>query len=141
MSQMARPQRVGIVDDHLRYRQVLRAVVDAMPEVNVAWEVRNGQEALAVLATDLVDVLVVDLSLPGLSGVEVVRRAQMTWPSIAALVVSGHTGQSEIDESFAAGAKAYVLKGNPGELRDGIRATLAGDRYTSPRLAWTPRDP
>jgi DNA-binding NarL/FixJ family response regulator len=130
----ALPARVAIVDDHPKFRSVLREVIEQMPEVSVIWESDDGLAALDRIATDPVDLMVIDLSLPGINGIELIRRIDERWPTVTTLVVTGHTEQTYVDDAFDAGALAYVLKGRPGELRDGIAAALEDRRYTSPRI-------
>ncbi len=126
--------RLAIVDDHTTFRTVLREVIEQMPDVVVAWEADNGLAALDRLDADDVDLVVVDLSLPGINGIELIRRIGARRPTAAAVVVTGHTEQTYVDEAFEAGARAYVLKGRPVELRTAIHTVLAGDRYTSPQI-------
>lgn len=128
------PARLAIVDDHAKFRKVLREVIELMPEVTVAWESDDGLAALGRITTDPVDLVVIDLSLPGINGIELIRRIGERWPAVTTLVVTGHTEQTYVDDAFTAGALAYVLKGRPAELRAGIAAALDGRRYTSPRI-------
>jgi len=128
------PARVAIVDDHAKFRTVLREVIEQVPEVSVAWESDDGLAALDRIAADPIDLVVIDLSLPGINGIELIRRIRQRWPDVRTIVVTGHTEQAYVDDAFAAGALAYVLKGRPAELRAGIAAALAVRRYTSPRI-------
>ncbi len=128
------PARLAIVDDHAKFRTVLREAIELMPEVTVAWESDDGLAALDRIATDPVDLMVIDLSLPGINGIELIRRIGERSPAVRSLVVTGHTEQTYVDDAFAAGALAYVLKGRPAELRAGIAAALDRRRYTSPRV-------
>jgi DNA-binding NarL/FixJ family response regulator len=130
----ALPKRVAIVDDHPKFRTVLREVIEQMPEVSVVWESDDGLAALDRIATDPVDLMVIDLSLPGINGIELIRRIDERWPAVTTLVVTGHTEQNYVNDAFDAGALAYVLKGRPAELRAGIAAALGEHRYASPRL-------
>jgi DNA-binding NarL/FixJ family response regulator len=127
--------RIAVVEDHDRYRQTMRAVIELMPAMVVAWEAGDGESALELLAEHPVDLVIVDLSLPGVSGIELVSIIQRRWPTTPCVVVSGHAQRRHADRSLEAGARGYMLKGRPAELRDGISAALAGDRYLSPRLA------
>ena len=130
----ALPARVAIVDDHAKFRTVLREVIEQVPEVSVAWEADDGLAALDRIEADPIDLVVIDLSLPGINGIELIRRIRQRWPDVRTIVVTGHTEQAYVDDAFAAGALAYVLKGRPAELRAGIAAALDVRRYTSPRI-------
>lgn len=132
------PARLGIVDDHPTFRQALIDVVDQMPDAVVAWNAGGADEAMVHLKNDPVDLMVVDLSLPRVSGIELIRWIVASGRPIVTLVVSGHTERTYVQESFRAGAAAYVLKGRPSELRDGIRSAIGGQRYVSPRLQLDP---
>jgi DNA-binding NarL/FixJ family response regulator len=131
---MTTAARVAIVDDHPKFRAVMREVIDQMADVDVAWEAGDALAALDNIATDPVELVVIDLSLPGINGIELIRRLDRGWPGVASLVVTGHTEQAYVDDAFGAGALAYVLKGRPAELRAAVTAALAGQRYASPRV-------
>jgi DNA-binding NarL/FixJ family response regulator len=136
--------RIAIVEDHDQYRRVLRDVIDRMPGVVVEWEAAGGREALDRLGAEPVepvDLMIVDLSLPAMNGLELVAAVGQRWPATTCIVVSGHSQRRYVRRSLEAGARAYVLKGRPGELRDGITAALAGRRYLSPRLGLDPEHP
>lgn len=148
------PIQLAIVEDHDRYRQILREILELLPAVTVAWESANGAEALAHFEgadadptaghspiTDghpIVDLAVIDISLPGVNGIDLVAAVSRRWPAVRCVVVSGHTQQSYIQRSLDAGARAYVLKGRPAELRAAIAAVRAGQSYLSPRLSPSP---
>lgn len=127
--------RIGVVDDHASFRQVLCHVIAQMDDVTVCWEAGDVGHALQQLEQQRVDLVVADLSLPGASGIDLVRHLTAEHDDVVSIVVSGHTDRAFIDASFRAGAAAFVLKGRPGELRAGIRAALAGDRYLSSGLS------
>ena len=126
--------RIGIVEDHLRYRDALRATIDSIDDVVVAWIADDGPDALAKMADDPVDLAIVDLSIPGESGVTLIGRIRSRWPTTACIVVSGHTENQYVRRSFESGAIAYVVKGRPSELREGIAAGRERRRYVSPQL-------
>ena len=134
MSTQAAAVTIGIVEDHPRYLEALRATIDAMDQVQVMWIADRGEHAVAEMAERSVDLAIVDLSLPGETGDVLIRRLRERWPSTAYVVVSGHTESQFVRRSFEAGAIAYVVKGRPSELRDGIRAASAHELYMSPQL-------
>jgi DNA-binding NarL/FixJ family response regulator len=126
--------RVALVEDHDRYREVLREVIGMLAGVTVAWEATDGLSALEHFEREAVDMAVVDVSLPRLNGIELIARIADRWPATVCVAVSGHTEPSFVERAFGAGAAAYVLKGRPGDLRDGLRSARDGVRYLSPRL-------
>lgn len=126
--------RIGIVEDHLRYREALRATIDSIPDIVVAWIADDGADALAKMADDPVELAIVDLSIPGESGVVLIGKIRDAWPATACIVVSGHTETQYVRRSFESGAIAYVVKGRPSDLREGIAAGREHRRYLSPQL-------
>ena len=127
--------RIGIVEDHVRYREALQATIDSMPDIEVAWIAEDGFQAMNKMADDPVDLAVVDVSLPGENGIVLIGRIRSNWPSTSCVVLSGHTEPTFVQQSFDAGAMAYVVKGRPGDLRDGIDAGRDRRRYVSPQLS------
>ena len=126
--------RIGIVEDHLRYRDALRATIDSIDDIVVAWIADDGPDAMAKLAEDPVDLVIVDLSIPGESGVTLIERIRQAWPATVCIVLSGHTESQYVRRSFESGAIAYVVKGRPSELREGIAAGREHRQYMSPQL-------
>jgi two-component system uhpT operon response regulator UhpA len=78
-----------------------------------------------------VELAIVDLTIPGESGISLISRLRDSWPSTTCIVVSGHTEESYVRRSLDAGACAYVVKGRPADLRAGIAAARRGERYVS----------
>jgi DNA-binding NarL/FixJ family response regulator len=126
--------RVGIVEDHLRYREALQATIALISGITVAWVADDSTDAIGKMAIDQVDLVIVDLSIPGESGIWLIGRMRETWPGVTCIVVSGHTESSYVRRSIGAGASAYVLKGRPADLRAGIAAARRSERFVSPAL-------
>lgn len=125
---------VSLVEDHEVFRETLCTVVAASDEWVLDGVATTGEEAVAMLEDHRPDVLLVDLSLPGLSGFDVVRTVRERWPDIRCLILSGHAQPAYAREALEIGAHGYVLKGAPRHLRDAIRTVLAGGRYVSDSL-------
>jgi DNA-binding NarL/FixJ family response regulator len=127
--------RVVIADDHPVYRQGLaRLLVES--GIDVVAEAGNGLEAITAVEQHAPDVVVVDLNMPGLSGVEVTRRLIERTPSSRVLVVSVSAQEDDVTEAILAGASGYVLKEGPvEEVVAGIEAAAAGESLISPRIA------
>lgn len=125
---------VSLVEDHDVFRETLSAVVSASDEWVLDGVAASGEEALQLLETHHCDLLLVDLSLPGISGLDVVAEVRDRWPHVRCLILSGHAQASYAAQALEAGADGYVLKETPRELREAIRTVLRGERYVSDSL-------
>ena len=111
-------------------------MLEGEPDLDVVGEVRDGLEVLPAVERLRPDVLVLDLMMPGLSGLEVLRLARKRYPKLRLVVVSMHANEAYVLEALRNGAAAYVLKGSgASEVREAVRAVLAGRRYLSPPLS------
>ena len=130
------PIRVLLVDDHVVVREGLRHVLGAAHGFHVAGEAGTGAEAL-VLAADLrPDVVLLDLTMPGMSGLDVAAALRERLPEVRVLVLSMHEQDEYVVAAVRGGAHGYVLKdADPGELRAAIRAVHGGAGYFSPAVA------
>lgn len=127
---MATPIRVILVDDHGLLRAGLRRVLDAVPDVEVVGEAADADAALALAAERHPDVVLMDISLPGMSGIEATSRLVAADPHVRVLVVTMHTHAEFVRAAWAAGAGGYLPK-NAGseELLHAIRTVARGERY------------
>jgi DNA-binding NarL/FixJ family response regulator len=127
------PQRdainVLLVEDHGMMRDALVEFLAGFPSVRVAGAVATGDEALAHVSTRQPDLVLADVSLPGMSGIELVQEIGQRWPDLPCLMLSGHHASSYVQRSREAGARGYVLKGNPDELESAIDAVAKGGTY------------
>lgn len=121
------PSRVFIVDDHPLVRRALGRLLGLEPGLRVVGEAASAEEALAQLGENLPDLLLVDFSLPGVDGAELVRRLGRTHPGVCCLVVSSHHEALYVQAALAAGARGYVTKGDADGLTLAIRRVLAGE--------------
>jgi DNA-binding NarL/FixJ family response regulator len=129
--------RVVIADDHPFYRQGLARLL-TQSGVEVVGEASNGSAAIELVEQTAPDVAVVDLNMPGMSGVDVTRRLNERMPASRVLVVSVSAQEDDVTEAILAGASGYVLKDGPvEEVVAGIRAAAAGEALLSPRIAGT----
>jgi RNA polymerase sigma factor (sigma-70 family) len=120
--------RVLVVDDHAIVRQGIRQVLESADGFVVVGEAANGSEALTQAEAQLPDVVVLDVSLPGDSGLEVVKRLKRTFPTTRVLMLSVYDNTEYVLESVRAGADGYLLKDSaPAELREAIRAVHGGE--------------
>lgn len=129
--------RLMLVDDHTIVRVGFRMLLQAAAaDIEVVAEADNGEDALALLETVQPDVLVLDLSMPGMSGLEVLRRLRARDSRLRVLVLSAHEDSAHPRRVLAAGAMGYLSKrGAPEALVDAVRRVAAGQRYIDPALA------
>lgn len=125
---------VSVVEDHDIFRETLCTVVSASDEWALDGVAASGEEALELLEHHHPDVLLIDLSLPGMSGLDLVAVVGDRWPDIRCLILSGHAQASYARQALERGAYGYVLKEAPGSLRDALREVIGGRRYVSGAL-------
>lgn len=130
------PVTIVLADDHPVVRQGLRAVLEAEPLFSILGEAGDGLDAVDLVATLKPRVLVVDLMMPGLTGLEVTRRVRKESPDTQVVVLSMHASEPYVLEALRNGAGAYVLKNSESEhLVRAVREAAAGRRYLSPTLS------
>jgi DNA-binding NarL/FixJ family response regulator len=128
--------RVVIADDHAIVRDGLRALVDAQPGLTVVGEARGGAEAWRRAIELKPHVIVLDLSMPGVGGIEAAERIAKDCPDVKVLVLTMHEERGYVSRVLRAGAAGYALKRSASsELVRAIRAVAAGERYVDPSLA------
>jgi DNA-binding NarL/FixJ family response regulator len=133
-----RTDRITIVlaDDHQVVRDGLRALLEAERDFVVVGEVGNGLEVVPLVVRLTPDVLVLDLLMPGLSGLDVAREVSRHAPDTRIVVLSMHASEAHVLQALKNGATAYVLKdAGAAELLKAIREAVAGRRYLSPPFA------
>lgn len=130
------PTRVLIVDDHAVVREGIRTVLAADPEFAVTGEASNGREAIERVAADRPDVVLLDLSMPVLSGLDAVPLLCRAAPAVRILMLSVYDDAEYIMKAIRTGAHGYVRKDtSPEELREAIRAVRRGEGFFSPGVA------
>ncbi|MET0808446.1 MAG: response regulator transcription factor [Pseudoxanthomonas sp.] len=132
---MALPVRIVLVDDHKIVRQGLRQMLLMAPDLEVVAEASNGQELLTLLGTVQCDVLLLDITMPGLSGVELIKRIALCEPAPFVLVQSMHDEVQLVSRVLKAGASGYLTKDSDPELLVfAIRKVARGGKYIDPML-------
>ena len=128
--------RVLIADDHFRVRQGLRQILEDGLESVVVGEAKTGHEAIERARSESWDVVVLDISLPDQSGLDVLRLLKQERPTLPVLLLSMHPGAQYIKGSLKAGAAGFLSKETaPDELKTAIQTVLAGGVYVSRALA------
>jgi DNA-binding NarL/FixJ family response regulator len=128
--------RVVIVDDHAVVRRGLVQLCAASEDLEVVADVGDGEEAVAAVDRLDPDVVLMDLSMPGIDGVEATRRIQQGHPGVRVVILTSFSDQARILDAIAAGAAGYLLKdAEPDELLRGVRAAATGDAPFSPKAA------
>jgi DNA-binding NarL/FixJ family response regulator len=128
--------RVLIADDHVLFREGVHAILKSVPGVEIVGEAGTGQEALT-LATDLKpDVILMDIQMPDLNGVEATRRILKTQPEAGIIIVTMLEDDDSLFSAMRAGARGYVLKGaDKAEMLKSIRAVANGEALFGPTIA------
>jgi len=129
------PIRVLIADDHPMFRFGMRALLSAEPDTEVVGEATAGDEAVELATTTQPDVILMDLNMPGLTGIEATRRILQQYPQMGILIVTMFDDDS-VFAAMRAGARGYILKGAEGdETLRAIRAVAHGEAIFSPSIA------
>jgi two-component system NarL family response regulator len=128
--------RLLIVDDHPAFRMGLAALIKSQPDMAVVAEAGNGLEAIALFRREQPDVTLMDLRLPGLSGVEVIIALRKEFPEARVIVVTTYDGDEDIYRAIQSGAKSYLLKDmSRDEIAGTIRAVHNGQATLPPTVA------
>jgi DNA-binding NarL/FixJ family response regulator len=131
-----KPIRVLIADDHTLVRAGIRSLLQSIPGVEVVAESGDGREALEIIARDHPDVALLDIGMPGLSGLEVARRATAASPRTRVLILSMHADATYVTQALRAGASGYLLKGaSVEELPLALKAVMRGETYLTPKVS------
>jgi len=130
--------RVLIADDHPIVRQGLRQILSETPDIVLAGEAVNGQEALDQVRVGGWDILVLDITMPDRNGFDILKELKHEQPNLPVLVLSIHSEEQLAVRVLRAGASGYLTKENaPAELVKAIRKVVSGGKYISPDLAET----
>lgn len=133
---MASKGRILLIEDHTLVRAGLVSLLSAEADFEVVGEADNGRDGMQAAASLKPDIVVTDISMPGMSGIETIREIKRRQPEVGVLVLTMHRTDAHIQESLRAGANGYVLKdAHPDELRIAIRSILRGKTYLSPDIS------
>lgn len=128
--------RILVADDHLLFRDGLRALIDSAPDCELAGEASTGAEAVNLAAELQPDVILMDVRMPGLDGIQATRQIVRTSPHIGILVLTMLEDDNSVFTAMRAGARGYLLKGaSHDEVLRAIRAVAGGQAIFSPAIA------
>ena len=127
---------VMLADDHTLLREGLRRLLEQAGDISVQGEAANGAEALKLLGQRAWDLLVLDMSMPGRNGVDLIRQIKSGHPDVPILVLTMHGEQQYAIQAIKAGASGFLTKDIAAEeLVQAVRKVAGGGRYLSPSLA------
>ncbi len=128
--------RILIADDHKIIREGLSYLINRQADFDVAGEAENGRSAIQMVHDLLPDVIIMDITMPDLNGIEATRQILTKHPNIKVLALSMHSDRRSIVEMFKAGASGYLLKDCAfEEITQAINAVVANRKYLSPKLS------
>ena len=128
--------RLLLADDHTLVRAGIRSLLEKVPGVEVVGEASDGHEALDLVRLHRPSVVVTDLAMPGLNGLELVSRVTREFPGVRVVILSMHGTEPYVIQALRAGASAYLLKDSaPVELEVALRTVARGETYLSPPIS------
>ena len=127
--------RLLIVDDHKMFRSGLRFILSDIPEIEIIGEAANGLELLEILKDNVVDIILMDINMPKMNGIEATSEALKIDPKLKIIVLSMHGEEAYYDQMIAAGVKGFLLKNSDvDELKLALHAIINGGTYFSQEL-------
>ena len=136
MSAVPKKIRIVIADDHGTMREGLRLLMNSQPDLEVVGEASDGREAIRLACQLSPDVLLMDISMPGMNGLEATKKVKEQCPNIRVLTLTRHSDNGFLRQLLAAGASGYALKlSSADDLIRAIRTVSAGGTYIDPAIA------
>jgi len=133
---MKKKTRILLADDHQLVRAGFRALLKEIPAVEVVAEAGDGREALDMFKKHRPDVVLIDIAMPKLNGLEAIARITREFPNAMVIVLSVYANQEYVVQAIQAGARGYLIKEDAvSELKAAIKGVTAGELYLSPRIA------
>ena len=131
-----RPYLVILADDHMMFRDGVRRIIEETSDIKVIGEVKDGFELLKFLKKSPPDMIILDISMPNLRGIEATREIKKNHPLVKVLILTMHKDKEYLYHALAAGADGYILKEDTdNELLAAIKSIRKGDVYISPLLS------
>jgi DNA-binding NarL/FixJ family response regulator len=130
------PIRVVLADDHALVRAGMRSLLNGMSRVEVVGEAASGEEALELAARERPDVVLMDIAMKGITGLEAAARMREHHPQVRVVILSMHAGEEYVLQALRAGAVGYLLKdAATGELELALRSVMRGESWFSPAVS------
>ncbi len=127
--------RIVMADDHAMFRSGLRALIESEDDIEIVAEAESGWEVLEILDKTDFDILVLDISMPGLSGSAIAEKALEKRPELLIIILTMYDDEHYVQEFFRLGVRGYVLKKSTGtDLIQAIKAVYRGESYIDPAL-------
>jgi len=128
--------RVLLADDHALVRAGIRSLLNAMAQVEVVAEASSGEEAIDLASTSRPDVVLMDIAMKGITGLEAAARMRERMPEVRVVILSMHSGEEYVLQALRAGAAGYLLKdAATGELELALRSVMRGESWLSPAVS------
>ena len=130
------PYNIVLADDHAMFREGIRRIIERIEDVVVSGEVNDGLELLAMLKGSCPDLVILDISMPNLRGLEAIREIKKLYPQVKVLVLTMHRKKEFIHRALADGADGFLLKEDPSdELIRAVQTVKKGEKYLSPLIS------
>ncbi len=128
--------RILLADDHTLVRAGIRSLLESVEGVEVVAESGDGREALEMIAKHRPDIALLDIAMPGLSGLEVAKRIEQASPKTKIIILSMHADATHVREALRSGVSGYLLKGAAvAELPLALKAVMRGESYLTPKVS------
>ena len=130
------PIRILLADDHKLVRAGIRSLLEKLPDIEVVGEASDGKEALRLIDEHRPHIVLMDIAMPELNGLEATRRVAKTCPDVSVIILSIYSDEEHVYQALRAGASGFLMKGSAlEELELAIRAVLRNETYLSPPLS------
>src|SRR5512145_634634 len=123
-----------LVEDHAGFANALLQMLSHNPNLQIVWVADSGEAALEYLRQSKVDLVLIDYSLPDMSGIKLVQQLQQDDPDLPCVMLSGHLSTQYAQRALEAGARGYIIKDNPLGILTGLPRILKGEIYVSEEL-------
>ncbi len=128
--------RIMVVDDHPLVRTGICAIIGLQADMKIVGDFDDARTAISLVEATTPDVVLMDLRLPGMTGLEAIRYLHKNFPSVRVIVLTTYEGDEDIHQALEAGAASYIVKGmEHGRLLQGIRRVYAGKTYLPPEIS------
>ncbi len=133
---MKSPIRILLAEDHQLVRAGIRALLQKIEGMEVVAEVGDGREALDLIKKHQPNVVLMDIAMPSLNGLDATARIAKDFPNVRVIILSVHSSEEHVYQALRAGAAGYLLKdAGPAELETAIRAVAEGEKYLTPKVS------